>query len=125
MVRDAMQGLLRSWGCMTVAAESESDALAGLAAAGRGPDLVISDYRLAHGLSGFDLIDRFKHQFGARLPVFLVSGDTAPERLREALAGGYRLLHKPVSPVTLRAMVGSFLKQGSENAARRQEELSV
>jgi signal transduction histidine kinase/DNA-binding NarL/FixJ family response regulator len=114
MVRDAMQGLLRSWGCLTITAESENDALAGLAMAARAPDLLISDYRLGHGLSGFDLIDRFKRRFGAGLPAFLISGDTAPERLREAQASGYRLLHKPVSPVTLRAIVGSLLK---ENAA--------
>jgi DNA-binding NarL/FixJ family response regulator len=30
------------------------------------------------------------------LPALLISGDTAPERLREASAAGLRLLHKPV-----------------------------
>lgn len=32
------------------------------------------------------------------LPALLITGDTAPDRLREALASGITLLHKPVSP---------------------------
>jgi hypothetical protein len=39
-----------------------------------------------------------------------MSGDTAPERLREAQESGHHLLLKPVQPMTLRAMMSSFLK---------------
>ena len=45
------------------------------------------------------------------IPAFLISGDTDPERLRDARAGGYHLLHKPVRPMALRAMVSQLLKQ--------------
>jgi hypothetical protein len=31
-----------------------------------------------------------------------MSGDTAPERLREARESGHHFLHKPVQPITLR-----------------------
>jgi hypothetical protein len=31
------------------------------------------------------------------LPALLITGDTAPDRLREALSGNIPLLHKPVS----------------------------
>lgn len=34
-------------------------------------------------------------------PTYLITGDTAPERLREAVASGLPLLHKPVSPSRL------------------------
>jgi len=121
MVRDAMQGLLQTWGCATATADSEDDALTKLAEAGRAPDLVISDYRLALGKTGFDLIERLKHRYGARLPVFLISGDTAPERLRDARASGYHLLHKPVSPVTLRAIVSRLLNKGDSGDTMRRE----
>jgi CheY-like chemotaxis protein len=30
-----------------------------------------------------------------------MTGDTAPDRLREAMAGGVRLLHKPISAEAL------------------------
>jgi len=38
---------------------------------------------------------------GDTLPALLITGDTAPERLREAKASGIPLLHKPVSPSVL------------------------
>jgi hypothetical protein len=40
-----------------------------------------------------------------------LSGDTAPERLREASASGFQLLHKPVPPMKLRLMLNQLLKQ--------------
>jgi len=51
---------------------------------------------------------------GAPISAFLIGGDTAPERLREAQESGHHMLHKPVSPRKLRAMVtqlpaGTFL----------------
>ena len=42
----------------------------------------------------------------------VMSGDTAPECLRAAGESGHHLLHKPVQPITLRAMVNRFLKSG-------------
>jgi CheY-like chemotaxis protein len=110
LVRDSTRGLLKSWGCLVVTAESEDAAMAKLAGPSRRPDLIISDYHLAHGKAGFELIDRLRHVCGAQIPAFLVSGDTAPERLREASASGYYLLHKPVLPITLRSVVSQLLK---------------
>jgi hypothetical protein len=43
------------------------------------------------------------------VPALLISGDTAPERLREAEASGLPLLHKPVPVDTLRAQLLALL----------------
>jgi signal transduction histidine kinase len=110
MVREGTRGLLKSWGCLVVTAESEDAAMSRFAEEGRRPDLIISDYHLAHGKGGFELIDRLRGAWGAQIPAFLISGDTAPERLREASASGYYLLHKPVLPITLRSVVSQLLK---------------
>ena len=118
LVRDGTRGLLKSWGCLVVTAESEDAAMAKLADHVRRPDLIISDYHLAQGKAGFELIDRLRRACGAQIPAFLISGDTAPERLREASASGYYLLHKPVLPITLRSVVSQLLKnQQGEVAA--------
>jgi len=53
--------------------------------------------------------------FGAAVPAFLISGDTAPERLREAQDSGYLLLHQPVRPMKLRNVLSQLLK--SDNVA--------
>jgi signal transduction histidine kinase/CheY-like chemotaxis protein len=115
LVLDGMRGVLKDWGCSVVTADSEIAALAALAEHERPPDLIISDYRLGDGRTGFEVIERLRGAFGAPIPAFLISGDTAPERLREASASGYYLLHKPVLPITLRAVVSQLLK-GYEDA---------
>lgn len=118
LVLDGMRGVLKSWGCSVVTADSDGAALAGLSEHKRPPDLIISDYRLGDGKTGFEVIERLRSAFRASIPAFLISGDTAPERLREASASGYYLLHKPVLPMTLRATVSQLLK-GDDAAGRR------
>jgi signal transduction histidine kinase/CheY-like chemotaxis protein len=117
LVLDAMRGLLQSWGCGVATAASERAALTALAG-GCAPDLIISDYRLGDGTTGFELIEHLRAAFGAPVAAFLISGDTAPERLQEASACGYCLLHKPVLPMTLRATI-SHLLGDHEGGARR------
>jgi len=111
LVLDGMSGLLRSWGCRVIATGTLDAALAALGDQSERPDLIICDYRLADGYSGIAAIDRLRTQFGAAIPAFLISGDTAPERLRETLASGYHLLHKPVQPMALRAIVTQLVKR--------------
>jgi signal transduction histidine kinase len=110
LVLDGMRGVLKSWGCRVVTATSEDMALAALSEGERRPDIIISDYHLSDGKTGFDVIERIRRTYGAPIPAFLISGDTAPERLREAGASGYYLLHKPVLPITLRSVVSKVLK---------------
>jgi CheY-like chemotaxis protein len=111
MVVEGMRGLLSSWGCHVVVAGNDHAALAALAELHELPDLIISDYRLPAGRTGFEAIEQLRRAFGTTIPAFLISGDTAPERLREAAASGFHLLHKPVQPNALRAMVSQFLKR--------------
>jgi signal transduction histidine kinase/ActR/RegA family two-component response regulator len=110
LVLDGMRGILQSWGCRVQTAASGKAALTCIADGGGQPDLIISDLRLADGESGIEVIERLRETLGAPVPAFVISGDTAPERLREASAGGYHLLQKPVSPLTLRTTLNRLLK---------------
>jgi CheY-like chemotaxis protein len=96
IVRESMLHLLRDWGCECDAAESIEEALA-LAHLNK-PDVIISDYRLREQRTGVEAIAAIRQLLGEPLPALLITGDTAPERLREAKASGIPLLHKPVSP---------------------------
>lgn len=109
-ILDGMRGLLEGWGCRVVTADSDDDALAALAARRSRPDLVISDYFLANGRTGIDVVERLRRTFAGPIPAFLISGDTTAERMREADARGLPLLHKPVSPMALRSMVNQLLR---------------
>ncbi len=109
LVLDGMRGILQSWGCEVRTAASGAAALADLGERGVRPDLIISDSRLADGKTGMEAIERLRQAAGVAVPAFVITGDTAPERLREASAGGLPLLHKPVSPMRLRALVNQLL----------------
>lgn len=104
VVRSAMAQLLQGWGCSCDTADSIEDALT-IARVGR-PDILISDYRLRGQRTGAQAIAELRAVLGLHTPALMITGDTAPERLREALASGILLLHKPVKSEQLyQAMV--------------------
>ncbi|MET0794705.1 MAG: hybrid sensor histidine kinase/response regulator [Polyangiaceae bacterium] len=108
-IRQGMHELLSQWGCTSVEAASAAQALELLAAKRLLPELVLADYRLAQGNNGGDAVRLLRERFGAALPALLITGDTAPERLREAKQSGLHVLHKPVRPAQLRALCNYLL----------------
>ncbi|TVT74761.1 MAG: response regulator [Denitromonas halophila] len=105
---ESLNSLLCSWGCDVTSAAMPSaliDALAGAPV----PDILITDYRLQEHQTGLDVIGSLRHAFGHRLQAILISGDTAPEPADRARAAGVPLLHKPVRPAKLRALVQRML----------------
>jgi signal transduction histidine kinase/CheY-like chemotaxis protein len=108
-VLDGMRGLLRSWGCRVISDDTATAVIKGLGACS--PDLIISDYRLSDGKTGIEAIAQLRHEFGCAIPAFLISGDTHSDALHQARANGLHLLHKPVDPMTLRAMVNRMLRR--------------
>ncbi len=118
LVLDGMTGLLQTWGCDVLAARSESEALGQLVRSARVPDIIVSDYHLEGMSTGIDAIAKLHAAAGMTIPSLLISGDTDPERLVEARTHGYHMLHKPVHPVTLRAVLTGLLKQSGASAAR-------
>ncbi len=100
LVLEATGGLLRSWGCQVVTAESYSEALTRLAEIGRRPDLIVCDYRLSEGATGIDAIEGLRSAF--EIPALLISGDPSSPPGEGGL-NSYNLLHKPVDATTFRA----------------------
>jgi two-component system, sensor histidine kinase len=100
LVLEATGGLLRSWGCQVVTAESYGAALQCLAEIKRRPDMIVCDYRLPRGATGVDVIENLRSAF--EIPALLISGDgSAPPNGDDI--GGYNLLHKPLDAATFRA----------------------
>jgi len=104
-IQVAMQALLKSWGHSVVSAGSGDDMLTKIAGMTVNPDLIISDFRLRAGENGLLAIKGVRARFGGQLPAILMTGDTAPDRLREASASGCFLMHKPISNARLRAAI--------------------
>ena len=108
IVLEGTGGLLGKWGYSVLTSGSDEAALTRLAERQQRPDLIISDYHLASGKTGIQAIEQINAAFGSSIPAILISGDTAPEPLRDAKDRGYILLHKPVDPMRLRAVMHEF-----------------
>ncbi|MDH2346930.1 MASE1 domain-containing protein [Bradyrhizobium sp. SSUT77] len=105
IVQEGTVGLLGRWGYTVLTTGSDEVALIRLAERRQRPDLIISDYHLASGKTGIGAIEQINAAFGSSIPAILISGDTAPEPAREAKDRGYVMLHKPVDPMRLRAVM--------------------
>ncbi|CAN7431415.1 MASE1 domain-containing protein [Bradyrhizobium sp. LjRoot220] len=110
IVLEGTSGLLGKWGYSVLTAGSDEVALTRLAERQQCPDLIISDYHLANGKTGSQAIEQVNAVFGSSIPAILISGDTAPEPLRDAKDRGYILLHKPVEPMRLRAVIHELFR---------------
>lgn len=105
----AMNGLLRSWGCEVVAAHDATTLFDLLIADGRIPQAVICDFRLAEFGTGIEAIRAIRARFGSDLPAALITGDTGPDVLGLAHDAQLPLLHKPVRPARLRAILNRLI----------------
>ena len=104
--RDVLQAtavLLERWGCKVLTAQSGEQGQALLRGAGLVPDIILSDLRLRDEETGIEAIAAVRAALRQPVPAVLLTGDTAPERIRLARESGYRLLHKPLQPARLRA----------------------
>ena len=109
-VLEGMRALLTDWGCRLILADSVTDALNKLKGESV-PDLLIADYRLREGATGIQALARLQKEYGLGIPGILITGDTSPDRLREAKASGYYILHKPVRAPKLRTLLSYALEQ--------------
>jgi len=101
-VREAVTILLEDWGYQVVAAASADEAMAALT---RAPDVIVADYRLREERTGAEAIRQIQRAWGSAIPALIVTGDTGPDRLRQARESGYAVLHKPVQPAKLRTFL--------------------
>ena len=70
---------------------------------------MIVDYRLRGNTTGVEAVESLRRHFAAPVQAMFITGDTAPDRLRQAQASGYPLMHKPVPPAKLRAVLRVLL----------------
>ena len=108
VVLQAVEMLLRQWGCMVVTAPSQRDALNALQTLDCTPDVILCDYRLQGDQTGIGVIEQLRKELGP-VSAALITGDTAPDRLREAKHSGLPLLHKPLNAQQLKVSLCQLL----------------
>jgi signal transduction histidine kinase/ActR/RegA family two-component response regulator len=121
-IQVAMKDLLEGWGYKTIIAGSCDALLEKLADCPDRPGLIICDYRLRAHENGIHVIQRLRSEYNDDdIPGMLITGDTAPDRLRDARESGLLLLHKPVSNTRLRAAIAHLLARHAADPEFREE----
>jgi signal transduction histidine kinase/ActR/RegA family two-component response regulator len=95
-VRTSTAAALRLYGFQVEVADGLAQAVTTAERLGGKLDALVTDFRLRNGEDGIKVAAALRQRLGARLPVLLVTGDTAPERVRQAQQSGLRVLYKPV-----------------------------
>lgn len=104
LARDAIEALLMVWGCHVHAMQTVIQAQNAMHG-GLMPDVIVSDYRLGNGDNGLHAIAALRTLAGRNIPACLMSGDTDGELMQAARQADLTLLHKPVRPAKLRALL--------------------
>ena len=106
-----MAELFDNWNIDLVTAHSADEALQWLDTIGRVPDVIVSDYRLPDDKDGIEVITRLRQKYDRNIPAILVTGDTAPDTILHISRAGFPLLHKPLRPAKLRALLTHLIQQ--------------
>ena len=113
LVRDALTTAMQEAGHQVLSAASGDKMLAALGA--QPPDILVSDYRLANGLTGHEAISALRARFGAALPAIIISGDTDPALLQRMNERGIVVLHKPLDLEELQAYLEDLTSTATDS----------
>lgn len=119
-VRVATAATLADWGYAVMPAATIKEALALMAGGDRIPDVILTDLALRKNETGIDAIRRIRGAAGRPVPALIVTAETDPARLRDAIDSNMMILHKPIEPDTLRlALEGLVLNRGDNGTERK------
>ena len=99
------RSLLSGWGCEVATAANEEEALQSVTRAGRLPDLLLADLHLDDERDGVNVIQSLRRAWDRAVPAAIVTADRDPTLRLRTRALQIELLHKPVKPASLRALL--------------------
>jgi CheY-like chemotaxis protein len=109
-ILDGMETLLGGWGCRVLTAGDLTGALGAIDASGVEPDGLLVDYHLG-GDNGLAAIAELRRRLGRHVPAILITADRSGHVREEAQAAAVHLLHKPIKPASLRALITQWRVQ--------------
>jgi signal transduction histidine kinase len=112
------RALLEDLGCQVATARDTLAAQTLLPVLADRPIVVLCDLWLSGERSGIEVLRTLSELSPVAIFGVLISADTRPETIQDAKAAGYPLLHKPVSPAQLRAVIMHFAERCNSGAVR-------
>jgi Na+/proline symporter/signal transduction histidine kinase len=106
-----IRALLSRWGCEVVTARTREAALEAIHF-GAAPDLLLVDYHLDGNVTGVELAQELSARLGGDVPCIIMTADQTQQSKRDAASHGFQMLHKPLKPAALRALLNRMLVLG-------------
>ncbi|WP_254699694.1 ATP-binding response regulator [Trinickia violacea] len=101
----SMQTLLRAWGHTVVAASSIEQAVVVATSHGPALQMVLTDFRLARRVTGVDVIHAVYKAIGREIPAIIITGDTSADGIDATTSSGFHVVHKPLDPEKMQALI--------------------
>jgi CheY-like chemotaxis protein len=114
-ILDGMEALLAQWGVHVLKARNSTEAA--LLCAQSAIDTVLADYHLGDGVNGIELLRSLRKSRNPALAAALISADHDADLVISARNAGFPLLHKPLRPAALRALLCAFRRRPRNTAA--------
>ncbi|MEM9879900.1 MAG: PAS-domain containing protein [Pseudomonadota bacterium] len=104
-ILSATTALLSRWNCIITGIQTAAHLAEALRGAAASPDLVLLDYQLDDGATGFEYLDQLVGKWGFQPPVILMTAAQESDVETEAHERGVPVLRKPIAPAQLRALI--------------------
>jgi signal transduction histidine kinase len=113
---DAMRQVLDRWSCQTLSARSLEELTPQLAKLEGPPDIILVDYHLDQGQTGLAALKSLRETVGPDVPAIVMTGDRGLDTVAEVMTAGCELMHKPIKPAELRALMAHLLGNSASKA---------
>ncbi len=114
-ILDAMERLLAKWGARPMTAGNREEAIAIVRQLrdddSLHPAVLLVDYHLDEGATGLDVVAAVCDVLGLEVPAVVLTADHGDEVAGKVGEAGCPILHKPVKPAALRALVNRLLSR--------------
>ena len=111
VVLNAMDALLKQWGCDYRLASSKQEALSAVANTPWQPELVLADQHLDDDETGTSTIELLRSLMGENVPAVVITANPSKQLSQLTESVGVEVMHKPVKPAQLRALISHHLTQ--------------
>lgn len=116
-VLESMARTLEEWGCRVIAASGWDELEVKLDMTVSPVDLILTDFHLDGGFSGYELITRMRKRLRSRIPAILLTGDVEIRHGPESTATAVVIAYKPLSREKLALLIYDTVSTHAEQAA--------
>ena len=108
-ILNGMEALLSGWSCDVRTATHEDEFIQAVNGNEFEPDIILADYHLGETHTGVMALKKLQPRWSKPVPAIVITADRTDEVKEDVADSGAQLLHKPMKPAQLRAMMNTVL----------------